>query len=89
MCVVNAKSFLIGGLSIALALCLLGAEPFADTEYHGRYQIETNEGHAFVLDSATGQVWSTVAVGNEGFIATIDPNSPFSLPKTFIGSSSQ
>ena len=56
MCSVNAKSLLLGGLAVVLVLCLLGAEPFVVPEHYGRYQIETNEGYAFVLDSATGQV---------------------------------
>ncbi|MHC4353646.1 MAG: hypothetical protein ACYTE3_03065 [Planctomycetota bacterium] len=68
---------------VVLVLCLLGADPFVDPERHGRYEIETNEGYAFVLDSATGQVWSTLAVSGAGFTAWIDPNSPFSLPKSF------
>ena len=82
MCSVNAKSLLLGGLAVVLVLCLQGAEPFVVPEYYGRYQIETNEGYAFVLDSATGQVWSTLAVADDGIIASIDPNSPFSLPKS-------
>ena len=85
MCSVNAKSLLLGGLAVVLVLCLLGAEPFVVPEHYGRYQIETNEGYAFVLDSATGQVWSTIAIANDGIIARIDPNSPFSLPKSLMG----
>jgi hypothetical protein len=81
---VNAKSFLLGASAVVMVLCLLGAEPFAGPEHYGRYQIETNQGFAFVLDSATGQVWSTRAYLNDSFASSIDPNSPFSLPKSLI-----
>ena len=76
---VNVKSLLIGGLLVALVLCLMGAELIPGTEHHGRYQIETNPGYAFVLDTDTGQVWSTRANAND--LGPIDPNSAFSLPK--------
>jgi hypothetical protein len=75
---IDVKSILIGGLLVALVLCMLGAGTSPVTEYYGRYQIETNPNYAFVLDTTTGQVWSTQANDSGIFI---DPNSAFSLPK--------
>ena len=79
---IDFKSALIGGFVVAMFLCLVGAVPFVEpSDDHGRFQIETNDSHAFILDSATGQVWaskfyissSVVSVGH-------DPN--FYAPKT-------
>ena len=55
---IDMKSALIGGFVAAIILCLVGAVLFTPAEYYGRFEIETNDGHAFILDSATGQVWS-------------------------------
>jgi hypothetical protein len=76
---IHVKSILIGGLLAALVLCMLGGTT-AGPESYGRYQIETNPDYAFVLDTTTGQVWSTKANDN---IELIDPNSAFSLPKSW------
>jgi len=50
------KSLFVGlalGLVMAAALGAgVGHEPQSE-----RYQMATNEGHAFVLDTVTGQVW--------------------------------
>lgn len=70
---IDFKSALIGGLLAVVILCLLGAVPFAATEEYGRFQIETNNDYALVLDSATGQVWSS---------SFINPDSDFHAPKT-------
>ena len=80
---VDVKSILIGGLLVVLVLCLLGPATYPKTGYLGQYQIETNQDYAFVLDTSTGQVWSTRAndVAEGGNI--IDPNSSFSLPKNW------
>ena len=75
----DVKNILIGDLLAAFVLCLLGAGTSPITEYYGRYQIETNPDYAFVLDTTTGQVWSTKANDDPGIF--IDPNSAFSLPK--------
>jgi hypothetical protein len=61
---IDMKSVLIGGLLVALILCLSGAVPFVNREEYDRFKIETNDSHAFILDSATGQVWSSIFVGN-------------------------
>ncbi|MFC1605225.1 hypothetical protein ACFL5F_09390 [Planctomycetota bacterium] len=78
---VDFKSILIGGLLVALVLCLLGPATYPKTEYLGQYEIETNQDYAFVLDTITGQVWSKRANDNVGNI--IDPNNPFYLPKNW------
>jgi hypothetical protein len=75
---IDVKSILIGGLLVALVLCLLGGTT-TEPEHDGRYQIETNPNYAFVLDTTTGQVWSTNA--NDNTRTSIDPNSAFILPK--------
>ena len=56
---IDLKSVLLGGLLVGMILCLIGAVPYVLPEEYGRFQIETNDSHAFVLDSATGQVWSS------------------------------
>jgi hypothetical protein len=76
---IDMKSILIGGLLAALVLCMLGGTTVGPESY-GRYQIETNPDYAFVLDTTTGQVWSTQATNDIAGIF-IDPNSAFSLPK--------
>jgi hypothetical protein len=55
---IDIRSFLIGGLLVFSVMCLLGAVNYVPSEYHGRFKIDTNQDYAFVLDSATGQVWS-------------------------------
>jgi hypothetical protein len=32
----------------------------------GRFQIGTNLGHTYVIDTATGQVWETFVSANQG-----------------------
>jgi len=82
---IDMKSVLIGGLLVALFFCLAGAVPFAPPEEYGRFQIDTNDGQAFLLDSATGQVWSSRFLHpNSTFIAPADPN--FHAPKILHGS---
>ena len=61
---IDMKSLLIGGLLVVLILCLTGAVPFAGREEYDRFKIEASDSHAFILDSATGQVWSSIFVGN-------------------------
>ena len=79
---IGMKSLLIGGLTVALILCLSGAVPYVLPQEHGRFHIETNDSHAFVLDSATGQVWSSRFQLPPDVITTPDPN--FHPPKAFI-----
>ena len=80
----DMKSLLIGGLLAVIVLCLVGAVPFVPPAEYGRFQIETNNSHAFILDSATGQVWSSrFPDPGSGFGVVYDPN--FHEPKTFNG----
>jgi len=75
---IDIKSVLIGVLLATLILFLAGAVPFAHWEEYGRFQIETNETHAFIPDSATGQVWSSIFCDRQSMIG--EPN--FHAPKT-------
>jgi hypothetical protein len=77
---IDIKSALIGGFLVAMILCLVGAVPFMLPEDYGRFQIETNDNHAFILDSATGQVWSEMFPDSQsGVVFVPDPN--FYAPK--------
>ena len=78
---IDIKSVLVGGFVVAAVLLLVGAVHFAAPEEYGRFQIETNNGHAFVLDTATGQVWSEMFPPPPSVISVPDPN--FYAPKTF------
>ena len=78
---IDIKSVLIGVLLAALILCLAGGVPYAHWEDYGRFQMETNDSHAFILDSATGQVWaSSFYLSSTGPQSWDDPN--FHAPKT-------
>ena len=79
---IDMKSALIGGFVVAMILCLVGAVTYELPQKYGRFEIETNDNYAFILDSATGQVWSKEFPYNRsGFIAYPDPN--FHAPKTY------
>ena len=79
---IDFKSALIGGFVVALILCLVGAVHYVPTEDHGRFEIETNDSHAFILDSATGQVWSSKFYISSSVVSVgHDPN--FYAPKTY------
>ena len=80
---IDIKSVLIGGLLAALILCLVGAVPYVPVEMHGRFCIETNDSHAFVLDTATGQVWSSTFISPESGIG-VGPDPNFHAPKLEI-----
>ena len=80
---IDMKSALIGGFVVALILCLVGAVYYVPSEEFGRFKIEVNDGHAFVLDSATGQVWSEPLVYPERGIRPIEPDPNFFAPKTY------
>ena len=79
---IDMKSALIGGLVVALFLCLVGAVYYVPPDYYGRFKIETNNNYAFILDSATGQVWSEMFPDPQShFVVVPDPN--FYAPKTY------
>lgn len=49
---------IIAGVALSLTLSLRApSQPPAQEPPSGRFQIAGNPGHAFVLDTATGQVW--------------------------------
>jgi hypothetical protein len=66
-------------------MCLIGAVDFAPSEYHGRFKITTNQYHAFVIDSATGQVWSQYFSDEPSTLIGAQPDE-FHTPKLLIGS---
>ena len=72
---IDIKSVLIGILLAALVLCVIGAVPITLPEEYGRFQITTNESHAFILDSSTGQVWSSLfhVSPDSGLMVADDP----------------
>jgi len=78
---IDMKSVLTGGLFVALILCIAGAVPFVTREDYDRFKIETNNSHAFILDSATGQVWSSKFYISSSLIA-IGEDPSFHAPKT-------
>lgn len=79
---IDIKSALIGGLLIALILCVIGAVPFVPPDEYDRFQIKFNGNYAFILDSATSQVWSSMFPVPDSHIGVVyDPN--FHAPKTF------
>ena len=78
---IDLKSALIGGFAVVLILCLVGAVPYMLPEEYGRFKIEMNDHYVFILDSATGQVWSEMfPVFQSDFVVVPDPN--FYAPKT-------
>ena len=78
---IDFKSALIGGFVVAIVLCLVGAVPSLPSQDYGRFKIEANDGYAFILDSATGQVWSEMFPDSQtGIVVVPDPN--FHAPKT-------
>lgn len=82
---INIRSFLIGGLLVFLVMCLMGSIYYLPPEYKGRFKITTNENHAFIIDSATGQVWSQFFSDEPSTIIDAQPDE-FHAPKLLIGS---
>ncbi len=80
---IDIRSFLIGGLLVFLLMFLLGAANYISPEYHGRFEITTNQDYAFVLDSATGQVWSQY-FPEQGTLVISSPDE-FLAPKLIVG----
>jgi hypothetical protein len=64
------------GLVLAVAYAVLAGAAGNGAPQTGRFAIGTNEGHMFVLDSATGQVWEKYTAPNGG-----NTDSDFSAPK--------
>ena len=59
------KSFLIGVLFTTLVVLTLGATK--DKSHRvGRFRVETNRNHVFIVDTMTGQVWEKYLRVSEG-----------------------
>jgi hypothetical protein len=58
---VDVKNSLIIGVCLIIAAAVLGfavsPRPGGQEPPRGRFQVAGSPGHAFVLDTATGQVW--------------------------------
>ena len=78
---IDIKSALVGGFVAVIVLFLVGAVIYVQPNHYGRFQIETNNEHAFILDTATGQVWSEMFPDLQSVIVAPDPN--FFAPKTY------
>jgi hypothetical protein len=78
---IDLKSVLIGGFLLVMILSLVGAVPFVEPVEYGRFQIKTNDNYAFILDSATGQVWSEMFPDSQSSVVVV-PDPSFYAPKT-------
>jgi hypothetical protein len=72
-CNVDTKSSGILGVCLIIAALIVTlvprrqpAAPSASGPYVGRYQMSGVPGHAYVLDTATGQVWEDFATATQG-----------------------
>jgi hypothetical protein len=61
----DLKSFLIGVLLTVLVVLTLGATKDESPQV-GRFRVETNRNHVFVVDTVTGQVWEKYVRVSEG-----------------------
>jgi hypothetical protein len=57
---VDFKSLVIGGLLVLLILGATGAVPWLPQEKSQRFALVPTVTNTFILDTATGQVWSLV-----------------------------
>ena len=58
----DLRSALIGGLVVAMVIGVMGAVTEVRQDRHGRFSLAVaDSGQAYVLDTATGEVWSTSA----------------------------
>ena len=82
---IDFKSAVIGGFVVAMVVILAGAVDNVPSVRYGRFQMETNDNYAFILDSATGQLWSEMfPVFESGVVVVPDPN--FHAPKIILPS---
>jgi hypothetical protein len=84
----DLKSLVIGGLTVFLVVCAMGDWPTTPTtvvspDLHGRFTIALASGayggvHAYVLDTATGEVWTPdrPGVSGEFYIPKLVPGEP-------------
>jgi len=64
---IDTRSLIIGVLLAVVVFLALGAAHSTGPHTCGRYQIEAAEYHAYVIDTATGQVWGKSGTGNREF----------------------
>ena len=64
---VDIKSLIIGVLFTAVVFLALGAKQPAASHSCCRYQVESSEHYAYVIDTSTGQVWARSGTGHETF----------------------
>jgi hypothetical protein len=84
----NLKSLVIGGILAVLVMCAMGDWPTTPTtvvspEMHGRFTIALATGlygavDAYVLDTATGEVWTPErsGAGGEFYLPKLVPGEP-------------
>ncbi len=71
---IDLKSVIIGGLTVALVVCALGVVPNARPDQFGRFELAASTNVGFVLDTATGQVW-TLQTGFSNETAVFSPHT--------------
>jgi hypothetical protein len=70
---IDGRSFLLGAaLTLVCTLVLGAASP--QTTQAGRYQINSNPGTVYLVDTVTGQVW-------ERYVSKIQEDADFKKPK--------
>jgi hypothetical protein len=71
---IDGKSLLIGGLLVLVGVCAMGGAPIMSPESQGRFTMtgyDTAYGGAtiYILDTATGQLWSQNNTNSRTFYA--------------------
>ena len=64
---IDIKSLIIGVLLTVVVFLALGANHSTGTHSCGRYQVGAAQNNAYVIDTATGQVWSGNSTGRSEF----------------------
>ena len=75
------RQFSIRDLLLFVVIVALALGWFYDRRpVPARFQMHVTENHAYVLDTATGQVWES-QVNNTGFLRKAGPLTEIKLPK--------
>ena len=64
----DPKSALLGAVAVIVIASIFGAKSLSGPDV-GRFQIQTSEHHAFVLDTTTGRVWEKHLTSSKGINA--------------------
>ncbi len=64
---IDMKSLAIGVLGSLVVFLALGAKQPSESHSCGRYQVESSEYYAYVIDTTTGQVWGKSGTGSQTF----------------------